>query len=59
MLSDKEIYNRYEAVRKSGAYNMITDARAAANAAGLTIEEYRYAIKNYTKLREQYGSKSR
>lgn len=59
MLSDKEIYNRYEAVRKSGAYNMIMDARATANAADLTSEEYSYAIKNYTKLREQYGSKSR
>ena len=59
MKTEKEIYNRYEAVRQSGAYNMITDAYAAANAAGLTIEEYRYAIKNYIKLREQYGSKGR
>ena len=59
MKTEKEIYNRYEAVRKSGAYNMITEAYAASNAAGLTAEEYIYAIKNYTKLREQYGSKGR
>lgn len=51
---DKQKYNfeRYEIVRQAGLYNMLdTKARELT---GLTIEEYKYVIKNYTELLKRY-----
>ena len=49
-----ECYKKYERVRQSGRFNMITEANYAAIAAGLSLEEYMFVIKNYNKLKEQY-----
>ena len=37
MISDKKIFERYEKVRSSGKYNMITEATNARNAARLKL----------------------
>ena len=34
MISDKKIFERYEKVRSSGKYNMITEANQAMDEAG-------------------------
>ena len=49
-----ECYKKYERVRRSGRFNMITEANYAAAVAGLTLEDYIFVIKNYSKLKEQY-----
>lgn len=49
-----ECYKKYEQVRQSGRFNMITEANYAAAAAGLSLEEYMFVIKNYNKLKKQY-----
>lgn len=48
--TDLEIIRRYEKIRKSGKYNMVTESDKVMKEAGLTKEEYWYAIKNYDKL---------
>lgn len=51
---NKERFLRYEKVRLSGKYNMITDANNARVKAGLTLEEYFEIIKNYSTYRKKY-----
>lgn len=53
-MTNKEKFERYEAVRVSGKYNMITECVAAAKEAGLTIEEYKDVIKNYSQYQAEY-----
>lgn len=43
-------YRQYEAIRSSGAYNMITEAKDAAKAANLTMDQYKYVVNNYSSL---------
>ena len=43
-------FRAYEAVRVSGYYNMIANARDAAEEAGLGIETYMGIVRNYEKL---------
>ena len=47
----KALLVKYEAVRQSGNYNMLTEAPAAREEAGLTQEEYYYVMDNYESLR--------
>jgi len=49
----KNNFNKYEKVRKSGKYNMITEAHLAAIEAGLSREDYMFTMKNYTQLKNQ------
>ena len=56
-MSDKEIFERYEKVRSSGKYNMITEANNAMDEAGLKPSDYYYAMFNYELLRRKYGEK--
>ena len=53
-------WKKYEIVRRSGVYNMITEATFAANAAGLTIEEYKDIINKYVpiamEIEQEFGS---
>ena len=49
-----ECYKKYEQIRQSSRFNMITEANYAAAAAGLSLEEYMFVITNYNKLKEQY-----
>ena len=44
-------WRAYEVVRQSGEFNMITQQYSAAEAAGLTDEEYRFCLKNYSELK--------
>ena len=53
-MTKKEMFERYEKVRKSGEYNMVMDAGLAMMAAGLTQTEYIYVIKNYNELAKKY-----
>ena len=52
----KDAFIAYEEVRKSGEYNMITDAFLAAEAAGLSMEQYKSVIKNYSVLKKQFSA---
>ena len=56
-MSDKEIFERYEKVRSSGKYNMITEANNAMDEAGLKPSDYYYGMFNYELLRRKYGEK--
>ena len=56
-MSDKQIFYRYEKIRSSGKYNMITEANDAMNAAGLKPSDYYYAMFNYELLKRKYGEK--
>lgn len=56
-MSDKQIFDRYEKIRSSGKYNMITEANNAMNAAGLKPSDYYYAMFNYELLKRKYGEK--
>ena len=57
------IFYRYELVRRSGKYNMITEAKLAAKSAGLDMITYRKIILEYEHLRRiaeiRYGSMDR
>ena len=57
MISDKQIFERYEKVRSSGKYNMITEANDAMDEAGLKPCDYYYAMFNYELLKRKYGEK--
>ena len=57
MMSDKQIFKRYEKVRSSGKYNMITEANDAMDEAGLRPCDYYYAMFNYQLLFKKYGGK--
>ena len=56
-MSDKQIFDRYEKIRSSGKYNMITEANDAMHAAGLKDSDYYYAMFNYQLLYRKYGEK--
>ena len=57
MISDKQIFERYEKVRLSGKYNMITEANQAMDEADLRPCDYYYAMFNYQLLYRKYGEK--
>ena len=57
MISDKKIFERYEKVRSSGKYNMITEANQAMDKANLRPCDYYYAMFNYELLKRKYGEK--
>lgn len=42
---------KYEKVRRSGKYNMITDVVRASREAGLSLEEYKDVIRNYVEYK--------
>lgn len=56
-------FYHYELVRRSGKYNMITEAKLAAESAGLDMITYRKIILEYEHLRKvaeiRYGSMNR
>ena len=56
-MSDKQIFDRYEKIRSSGKYNMITEANDAMDASGLKPSDYYYAMFNYELLYRKYGEK--
>lgn len=57
MISDKQIFERYEKVRSSGKYNMITEANQAMDEANLRPWEYSYAMFNYELLKRKESEK--
>lgn len=46
----KKHFTAFESVRRSGMFNMLTQAREAADFAGLGIEDYMGVLKNYEAL---------
>lgn len=61
-LQRQELRNfyKYEQVRRSGKFNMITDLELAAQTADLEIDEYRNVIRRYSQYKQiiirEYGS---
>ena len=61
-LQRQELRNfyRYEQIRRSGKFNMITDLELAAQTADLEIDEYRNVIRRYSQYKQiiirEYGS---
>lgn len=61
-MRNDELYNfyLYEVTRRSGKYNMITEAKLAAKSAGLDMVTYRKIIREYSRLQRKaktrYGS---
>lgn len=49
----KDNFEKYEKVRQSGKYNMITEATQAAKEAGLTMIEYATVVFNYSEIKKQ------
>ena len=49
----KVAWLKYEKVRRSGAYNMITEWNFAAKAAGLSETQYSNVIRRYSALKTQ------
>lgn len=49
----KDCFKKYEKVRQSGKYNMITEATQAAKEAGLTMIEYATVVFNYSEIKKQ------
>jgi len=43
-------FKAYRKVQESGRYNMMADANAAMQDAGLTRDEYMFVIRNYSSL---------
>ena len=52
VVKTKGLYNfyLYETIRRSGKYNMITEAKLAAKSAGLDIVDYLKVILEYSHL---------
>jgi hypothetical protein len=55
VMTEKEQFERYERVRKSGIYNMLADADRAASLGGLSKDEYWHVLKNYRELSGKYA----
>lgn len=57
---DFELWKRYELVRQSGQYNMITQFKEASKEAKMTIEEYTTILKKYSFIKsaieDKFGS---
>lgn len=53
-MTRKEMFERYEKVRKSGEYNMVMDAGLAMMAAGLTQTEYITVLQHYVEFAKEF-----
>lgn len=53
-MTRKEMFERYEKVRKSGKYNMITNAIQAMKAAGLKQDEYLTVLQHYVEFAKEF-----
>ena len=53
-MTKKEMFERYEKVRKSGKYNMVMDAVEAMKAAGLKQDEYLTVVRRYTEFEKKF-----
>lgn len=51
---DKEDFINYERIRKSGKYNMLTDASIIAREMGVPTSRYIWIINNYKELNKLY-----
>lgn len=51
----KDLFIDYENIRKSGEYNMITDAYHVMNILGIDKETYFNIINNYSELKEKFN----
>lgn len=51
----KEPFLKYEKIRKSGKYNMITDAKTVMNKIGCNLSTYMDIIDNYSELNVRFN----
>lgn len=47
-----QLLDSFKEVRDSGLFNMITQASQAAQAAGLTMDEYKYVVTHFSELEQ-------
>lgn len=47
-------FEAYEAVRKTGTYNMVTQSDEASAAAGLTVQRYMEVLQNYEACKKRW-----
>ena len=52
LTKEQQNWLKYEKVRCSGKYNMITEGRLAAKEAGLTLNEYSDIIRRYSFIKQ-------
>ena len=55
-IPSKQAFEKYEHVRKSGRFNMLTQSAFAAMEADLSSEVYWSVIRHYGTLKEKYGN---
>lgn len=51
----KEPFLKYEKIRQSGKYNMITDANKVINKIGCSVSTYMDIIDNYSELNNRFN----
>lgn len=51
----KDIFLKYEKIRKSGKYNMITDASIIINKMNIDLKTYTTILENYSELNRMYN----
>lgn len=51
---DKKDFINFEKVRRSGKYNMVTDASIIAEEIGVSTSRYIWIINNYSSLNKLY-----
>lgn len=57
-MTEKEMFEKYEEIRSSGKYNMITDANLVMAEMDIEPVLYYYIVMNYSLLKDKYGGKS-
>ena len=53
--NEKDIFEAYDKIRKTGKYNMVTQSDQVIKQSGLTQQEYFHVINNYDALRKKYS----
>ena len=56
-MTEKEMFEKYEEIRSSGKYNMITDANLVMAEMDIEPVLYYYIVMNYSLLKDKYGGK--
>lgn len=56
-ISDEKDFNKFEEIRKSGKYNMVTDSLIISDIMGISKDRYVWIINNYKELNKLYGDR--
>lgn len=56
-INDEKDFNKFEEIRKSGKYNMVTDSLIISDIMGVSKDRYVWIISNYNELNKLYGDR--